>query len=52
VAALRAFREAQMAERLGLGVAWDGDGYVAAHPDGTPVYPKTLRSGSAPTAPP
>jgi integrase len=42
VAALRVFRKAQIAERLALGLAWDADGYVAAHPDSTPVYPKTF----------
>jgi integrase len=40
--ALRTFRAVQMEERLALGLAWDPDGYVVAHPDGQGVYPKTF----------
>jgi integrase len=42
VSALREFRRLRMAETLSLGLGWDADGLVAAHPDGTAIYPKTF----------
>jgi integrase len=42
VAVLRSFHAARVAEHLALGLPWDENGYVAAHPDGSPINPKTL----------
>ena len=39
-AALRTFRKARQEEGLALGLAWNPEGVVVAHPDGGHVHPR------------